>query len=224
MSIREQKWMGGFFITFEGIDGCGKSTQITLFHQKLVSDGFDVLLLREPGGTSISEGIRQILLDNKNTKMCSETELLLFMAARAQIVRELIEPAISEGKIVLCDRHIDSSVAYQGYGRRIGQKIVDGLNTYAVGATRPDLTFLFDIDPGIAESRLTGRPQAKDRLDEESFGFMSRTREGYLRIAEEEPQRIKVLNAEMSIEDLSREIYRIFREVRSNETNICNCK
>jgi len=206
--------MGGFFITFEGIDGCGKSTQIDLFHQRLVSEGLDVLLVREPGGTPISEEIRKIVLDNKNTRMCGETELLLFMAARAQIVRELIEPAIAEGKIVLCDRHIDSSVAYQGFGRRIGQRIVDGLNAFAVGTTRPDLTYLFDIDPIVAESRLAGRPQAKDRLDEESFGFMSRAREGYLQIAKEEPQRVRVLNAEMSIEDLSREIYRIFREVR----------
>lgn len=206
--------MGGFFITFEGIDGCGKSTQIDLFHQRLVADGETVLLLREPGGTAISERIRQILLDNSHTNMCRETELLLFEAARAQIVKEVIEPAVSEGKIVLCDRFIDSSMAYQGYGRRIGQRIVNELNTYAVGTTRPDLTFLFDIDPEAAEARLTGRPQAKDRLDEESVGFMSRAREGYLRIAEEEPKRVRVLNALRSVTDLSREIYRIYREVR----------
>lgn len=206
--------MGGFFITFEGIDGCGKTTQIDIFHQRLLSEGIDVLLLREPGGTIISEGIRQILLDKKHTRMCSETELLLFEAARAQIVNEVIRPAIAEGKIVICDRYIDSSVAYQGYGRRIGRKIVDGLNTYAVGDTRPDVTFLFDIDPCIAESRLSTRPQAKDRLDDEGLGFMNRTRAGYLEIAKDEPQRIKVLNAEKSVEDLSREIYRIFKEVR----------
>ena len=207
-------WMGGFFITFEGIDGCGKSTQIDLFHRKLEADGCKVLLLREPGGTPISECIRQILLDKKNTKMCSETELLLFEAARAQIVKEVIGPAIAEGMVVLCDRFIDSSMAYQGYGRQIGSKVVDDLNTYAIAGTGPDLTFLFDIDPALAESRLSCRPQARDRLDDESFAFVNRVREGYLRIAEAEPQRIRVLNAHSGIEDLSREVYRIYREVR----------
>ena len=206
--------MGGYFITFEGIDGCGKSTQIDLFHQRLVSEGYDVLLLREPGGTAISEAIRQIVLDNRNTKMCRETELLLFEAARAQIVNEVTRPALSEGKIVLCDRHTDSSMAYQGYGRQIGPKIVGELNAFAVGDTRPDMTFLFDIDPRIAEIRLCDRPQVKDRLDDESLGFMDRSREGYLQIAKQEPQRVRVLNAKESIESLSREIYRIFKEVR----------
>jgi len=206
--------MDGLFITFEGIDGCGKSTQIEILNKRLLLEGNDVLLLREPGGTVISEGIRQILLDKKNTKMCSETELLLFEAARAQIVREIIDPAICEGKIVLCDRFIDSSVAYQGYGRRIGRRIVDELNTYAIGRRTPDVTFLFDLDPVAAVLRLSTRPQAKDRLDDESLSFMNRTRKGYLEIAGEEPQRIKVLNAEKSIDDLSREIYSIFKEVR----------
>jgi dTMP kinase len=206
--------MSGFFITFEGIDGCGKSTQIDLFHRKLEADGSKVLLLREPGGTPISESIRQILLDKKNTKMCSETELLLFEAARAQIVKEVIGPAIADGMVVLCDRFIDSSMAYQGYGRQIGSRVVDDLNTYAIAGTRPDLTFLFDIDPALAESRLSCRPQARDRLDDESIAFVKRVREGYLRIAEAEPQRIRVLNAHRSIEELSREVYKIYREVR----------
>lgn len=206
--------MDGFFITFEGIDGCGKSTQIELLHTRLQDEGYDVLLLREPGGTAISEEIRNILLDKKNKMMCMETELLLFEAARAQIVREVIEPAISKGRIVLCDRFIDSSVAYQGYGRRIGRRIIDELNNYAIGKRKPDITFLFDLDPVVAVSRLSKRPQAMDRLDDESLGFMIRTRNGYIEIACEEPQRIKVLNAEKSIDDLSREIYSIFKEVR----------
>ena len=206
--------MSGFFITFEGIDGCGKSTQIDLFHRKLEADGCSVLLLREPGGTPISESIRRILLDKKNTKMCSETELLLFEAARAQIVKEVIAPSIADGRVVLCDRFIDSSMAYQGYGRQIGSRVVDDLNTYAIAGTRPDLTFLFDIDPALAESRLACRPQARDRLDDESIAFVKRVREGYLRIAEAEPQRVRVLNAHKSIEELSREVYRIYREVR----------
>ncbi len=206
--------MKGFFITFEGIDGCGKSTQIDLFYQRLISGGYSVLLLREPGGTIISEEIRKILLDKKNTKMCSETELLLFEAARAQIVNEVINPAIDEGKIVICDRFIDSSVAYQGFGRAIGRRIVDMLNDYAVGNTRPGITYLFDIDPLVASSRLSFRTQARDRLDDESTSFMTRAREGYLEIAKEEPSRFKVLNAENSIEELSRDIYRIFKEVR----------
>lgn len=206
--------MKGFFITFEGIDGCGKSTQIDLFYQRLISEGYPVLLLREPGGTVISEEIRKILLDKKNTKMCSETELLLFEAARAQIINEVINPAIAQGKIVICDRFIDSSVAYQGFGRSIGRRVVNDLNKYAVGNTLPDITFLFDIDPKLAASRLSFRSQAKDRLDDESFSFMNSVRDGYLEIANEEPGRIKVLNAKDSIEDLAREIYRIFKEVR----------
>ncbi|MHB1485502.1 MAG: dTMP kinase [Saccharofermentanales bacterium] len=207
--------MNGFFITFEGIDGCGKSTHIDLFHRKLQDDGQDVLLLREPGGTIISERIRGILLDKGNTGMCIETELLLFEAARAQIVREVIVPALEAGKIVLCDRFIDSSVAYQGYGRQIGRRVVDELNNYAIGKTLPDLTFLFDLDPETAESRLSSRTQDKDRLDEEGPDFVARTRAGYLEIARDEPQRIKVLDARKEIDDLSREIYKIFKEVKA---------
>lgn len=206
--------MKGFFITFEGIDGCGKSTQIDLFKRKLSEEGRDVLVMREPGGTVIGEGIREILLDKKHTGMCRETELLLFEAARAQIVREWIEPALEQGKIILCDRFTDSSAAYQGYGRNLGRQAVDALNAFAVGHTKPDITFLFDIDPETAIHRLAGRPQEKDRLDAESLEFMKRTRDGYLEIAKEDPARIKVLNAEKSIDDLSRDIYRIFREVQ----------
>ena len=207
--------MGGFFITFEGIDGCGKSTHIDLFYKKLLEDNQKVLMLREPGGTIISERIREILLDKKNSGMSIQTELLLFEAARAQIVREVIEPALAVGKIVLCDRYIDSSVAYQGYGRRIGRGTVDELNDYAIGRTRPDLTFLFDLDPDIAEGRKTCRSQDNDRLDEEGREFVTRTREGYLAVARDEPQRIRVLDAKRDIDDLSREIYNIFKEVRT---------
>jgi dTMP kinase len=200
-------------ITFEGIDGCGKSTQIDIFRKRLIDEGYDTVLLREPGGTSIGESIRNILLDKCNAGMCMETELLLFEAARAQIVRELIRPHLMNNRIVLLDRFIDSSVAYQGFGRGIGKEVVDRLNVFAIGDTVPKITFLFDIDPEVAVSRLSSRDRAKDRLDSEGLAFMQETRRGYLVIAKEDPDRVKVLDATKSIEELSHELYRIFKQL-----------
>ncbi len=205
--------MSGMLITFEGIDGCGKSTQIEIFRKRLETEGYETTLLREPGGTSIGESIRNILLDKENTGMSIETELLLFEAARAQIVRECIRPMIRSGKIVLCDRFIDSSVAYQGYGRMIGRDVVDKLNKFAIGETVPNITFFFDIEPSVALSRMEYRGREKDRLDDEGIQFMHRVRKGYLEIAGTDTGRIKVLNAEKDISELSREIYKIFKEV-----------
>jgi len=206
--------MSGMLITFEGIDGCGKSTQIELFRKQLEKEGYEITLLREPGGTSIGESIRNILLDKSNAVMSTETELLLFEAARAQIVRELIRPMIDSGKIVLCDRFIDSSVAYQGYGRMLGRDVVDRLNEFAIGETIPDITFFFDIDPSVALQRMESRAREKDRLDDEGIKFMHRVREGYMEIARtDKTARIKVLNAEKDISEISREIYKIFKEV-----------
>jgi len=206
--------MAGMLITFEGIDGCGKSTQIEIFRNQLEKEGYETTLLREPGGTSIGESIRNILLDKANTVMSIETELLLFEAARAQIVRELIRPMIASGKIVLCDRFIDSSAAYQGYGRMLGRDVVDKLNDFAIGETTPDITFLFDIEPSAALYRMESRGREKDRLDDEGIKFMHRVREGYLEIARtDKTGRIKVLNAENDISEISREIYKIFKEV-----------
>ena len=204
--------MKGMFITFEGIDGCGKSTQIELFHKKLLEDGYDVELLREAGGTIISEKIRQIILDKKNSSISIKTELLLFEAARAQIVNEIIKPLLTEGKIVICDRFIDSSVAYQGYGRELGFNIVDELNKFAIEETYPDITYLFDLDPKTASSRLSTRKKENDRLDNESMDFISKVRQGYLEIADRNSDRIKVLDANKNISELSLEVYKIFKE------------
>lgn len=205
--------MEGILITFEGIDGCGKSTQIDIFHKRLIDEGYDVELLREPGGTSIGEAIRNILLDKKNMNMSIQTELLLFEAARSQIVRELINPLIEKGTIVLCDRFIDSSVAYQGYGRGLGSEVVEELNNFSVKTTIPKITYLFDIEPELALSRLDTRQKQKDRLDAEDIEFMHRVADGYREIASKHKDRIKVLNAKKSVEELSREIYKIFEEV-----------
>lgn len=205
--------MSGMFITFEGIDGCGKSTQMDIFRKQLESDGYETVLLREPGGTSIGEGIRNILLDKVNTRMSTRTELLLFEAARAQLVGELVNPLLESGKIVLCDRFIDSSTAYQGFGRSLGRDVVEKLNVFAIGDTIPDITFLFDLEPAVALDRMKFRNREKDRMDSEGLEFMRRVREGYLEIAGMDIKRIKVLNAEKDISEISREVYKIFEEV-----------
>ncbi|MHB8962528.1 MAG: dTMP kinase [Saccharofermentanales bacterium] len=215
--------MKGLFITFEGIDGCGKSTQIELFRRRIEEAGFDHILIREPGGTPIGENIRGILLDKENTGMKPETELLLFEAARAQNVRDVIMPALSEGKIVLCDRFADSSLAYQGYGRQLGADVVKTLNDYATGGISPDLTFFMDITPDDARNRLSVRKRETDRLDQENLEFMHRAREGYLAIARSDPGRVKVIDAQNEKFANSEEIFRIFKEVMQYETGLCNC-
>ncbi|MHB1452454.1 MAG: dTMP kinase [Saccharofermentanales bacterium] len=215
--------MKGLFITFEGIDGCGKSTQIELFRKKIEQVGYDHILIREPGGTTIGENIREILLDKVNTGMRAETELLLFEAARAQNVREVIIPALADGKLVLCDRFADSSLAYQGYGRQLGADVVTALNDYATGGIRPDLTFFMDITPETARDRLSVRRRESDRLDAENLDFMHRARAGYLAIAEADPDRVRIINATNEKFENAEEIYRIFREVIQYETGLCNC-
>ncbi len=204
--------MGGMLITFEGIDASGKSTHIDIFREKLEKDGYNAVLLREPGGTEIGESIRNILLDRNNTKMCMEAELLLFLASRAQIVRETIRPAINEGKIVLCDRYIDSSVAYQGYARGLGKDTVDVLNKFAIGDTVPDITFYFDIEPEKAIERINAREQKQDRIDVQGVEFLTKVRNGYKELAKDLNKRIKVLDADKKIQELSGEIYNIFKE------------
>ncbi len=186
----------GVFITIEGIDGSGKSTQASRLRTILEDKGYQVLQLREPGGTGIGEAIRKILLSKESDGMTAETELLLFEAARAQLVRQVIEPALEQGAIVLSDRFMDSTVAYQGYGRGMELSLVDRLNDFAVGPTRPDLTILLDLDPESAGSRLSGRSGKPDRLDSEGIAFMRLTRDGYLAIAAGDPDRFRILPAD----------------------------
>ncbi len=188
----------GLLITFEGIDGSGKSTQALLVAAWLKEQGIPVLTLREPGGTAIGESIRSILLAKANTAMCMETELLLFSAARAQLIREVIEPALADGMWVVCDRFYDSTTAYQGFGRGIDRAMIHQLQVIATGGLRPDKTFLLDVSIPIALERLAGRPGKADRLDEEDTSFMVRTRHGYLEILKEEPDRMIRIDADQT--------------------------
>lgn len=182
----------GKLITFEGIDGSGKTTQIEFLADYLKTLGFDLLLLREPGGTGIGEEIRQLLLDMRNKTMTPETELFLFEAARAQLVREVIRPALAEGKWVISDRFHDSSVAYQGYGRGLPVELVQTLNQLAMGETVPDLTILLELGPQARAARLVKRHGSgqQDRIDVETDRFKERVCQGFRAIAQAEPERV----------------------------------
>jgi dTMP kinase len=198
----------GQLVTFEGIDGSGKSTQAVFVAEWLREQGVSVLSLREPGGTAIGESIRKILLAKANTAMCMETELLLFSAARAQLIREVIEPALTLGNWVVCDRFYDSTTAYQGYGRGIDRTMIHQLQAIATGGLRPDKTFLLDVTIPVAVDRLAGRLGKADRLDEEDTGFMVRTREGYFEILREEPDRLVRIDADQTETEIKDQIIR----------------
>lgn len=186
----------GLLITFEGPEGSGKSTLIASLAKLLASHGEEPQVIREPGGSEIGERIRNILLDPASEAMCAETELLLMVASRAQLVREKIDPAIEAGMIVLCDRFADASVAYQGFGRNLGEKTVNELNEFALGGREPDLTFLCMLPPELGQARLKNR--ATDRLDEESADFHRRVFEGYQCMASSGKRRFKVIDATAS--------------------------
>lgn len=179
----------GLFFTFEGMDGCGKSTQIEFLTEFLEEQGLPYVFTREPGGCPISEKIRDILLDVKNGDMSEYTEALLYAAARAQHIDQTILPALEAGKIVLCDRYIDSSLAYQGMGRGIGMEIVLKMNQYALDRCMPDMTFFFDVKPEDAKYRRRKREE-EDRLEQEGTNFHERVYQGFLQAAERFPERI----------------------------------
>lgn len=189
----------GCFITFEGIDGSGKSTQISLLEKKLRDAGYDVLLTREPGGTEIGEKIRSIILDPSNDDMDQMTEAYLYASSRAQLVRQVIVPAVNEGKIVICDRFVDSSIAYQAYGRQMGETI-ELLNSFAVGECLPDITFLLRIEPENTRSRMEEREL--DRIEMASDDFHYRTFLGYDQIAAANPDRVVVIDGKDSVEHI----------------------
>jgi len=194
------------FISFEGIDFSGKSTQIELFKDYLVEHKKKVEILREPGGTEISEKVRKLLLDNKNEKMFAETELLLFSASRAQLVREKIRPYLEDGIYVISDRFHDSSTAYQGYGRGIAIEVVQSIHQLAFGDTIPDLTFFIDIPVGIANERRKKKSKGKlDRIELADIEFYNRVRSGYLEIARQE-ERFKVIDGTQTIETIQNQI------------------
>jgi dTMP kinase len=204
----------GLFITFEGTEGCGKSTQVELLARQLRTQGYGVRALREPGGTSIGEEIRHTLKHSKNNAaMTAEAELLLMNASRAQIVREVIRPALAAGEIVLCDRFYDSTTAYQGYGRQLDLKMVQKIVDVAVGDTKPDLTVLLTISPEISEYRRAVRqstmPFIRDRIEESNADFFARVDKGYQAIAAAEPARIHAVDASGSIETVCLKIWRL---------------
>ena len=194
------------FITFEGIDFSGKSTQIELLKDYLVDHNKKVEILREPGGTEISEKIRNILLDNKNDEMFAETELLLFSSSRAQLVRQKIRPYLEKGIYVIADRFHDSSTAYQGYGRGVPLDVVNHVHNLAIDDTIPDITFFIDIPVGIANERRKKKSKGKlDRIELSDTEFYNRVRTGYLEIAKKE-ERFKVIDGTQTIETIQNQI------------------
>jgi dTMP kinase len=197
--------MSGLFITFEGGEGGGKSTQIDLLRMHLESEGYEIVVTREPGGTPIAERIRNVLLDSDNTALTPMAELMLYEAARAQHVGELIAPALEAGKIVLCDRFSDSTAAYQGAGRNLPDESVETLNRLASQDLMPDITFLMDLPPETGLRRAKGDAQG-DRIEKESIEFHIRVRERFLTLAQNHPERIHTINALNNIEDISTRI------------------
>lgn len=192
----------GLFITFEGCDGCGKTTQLELLAKFLEEKGYDVVVTREPGAKGLGTKLREILL-NYDGEVSSNCESFLFLADRAQHIDTLVKPTITEGKIVLCDRHIDSTVAYQGYGRGINLEQINYLNNLATSGLKPDLTLLFDVDTETSMQRVG---KNKDRMESAGIEFQEKVRHGYLTLAKEEPKRIRIFDSRKTIEQLHQEV------------------
>lgn len=201
--------MQGLFITFEGPDGCGKTTQMKLLAEYFEKKGKEVVLTREPGGKGLGEKVREILL-NYDGEVSDRCESFLFLADRAQNIDIIVNPAVKEGKIVLCDRHIDSTVAYQGYGRGLNIDRINMLNNLATNGKKPDLTLVFDVDVETSMKRVG---KEKDRMESTGIDFHNRVRKGYLELAKQEPKRIKVLDATKSIEEIHKDVINILAEV-----------
>ena len=199
----------GTFITFEGIEGCGKSTQVELLRQYLAGIGHKVVLTREPGGCFIGEKIRDILLDLENRGMTALTELLLYEASRAQHVADVIEPALARGDTVISDRFYDASTAYQGHARGLGADKVERLNLVATGGLRPDITIVLDLEASEGLRRL-GRDL--DRIESEAVDFHEKVRNGYIEIARKDPERVRLVDSSGEIEATAAEIRRIIEE------------
>ena len=203
----------GLFITFEGIDGCGKSTQFEMLKEYLLSKGEEFIVVREPGGTVIGEKIREILLSKKNDSMVPMTELFLFEAARAQITEEVIKPNIEKGISVLCDRFFDSTYAYQGYARKLGTDTTDMLNKLATGGLEPDITFLIDIPVSVALERRGKRGEADDRMEALGTSFQEEVRKGYLEAASKS-SRIKVIDGNCTPDDVFEKVKEYYEALK----------
>lgn len=195
----------GLFITMEGPDGSGKSTQIELLRDYLSHKGYDIIVCREPGGTPISEAVRQVILNKDFTEMGNMTELLLYASARAQLVEEVIRPAINAGKVVICDRFVESSVVYQGIARGMGIDLVYDVNRFAIGDTMPNITFFIDVDAqtGIARKK---KQAELDRMEREALDFHIKVVEGYRTLAAMNSDRIHRIDGNLSIEEIHRQI------------------
>ena len=194
--------MSGYFITFEGSEGCGKTTQIEALAKALEAQGKTVLITREPGGTLIGEKIRNLLQDPSHKNEISDmTELLLFSASRAELIASRIQPALKRGEIVICDRFYDSTLVYQGLGRAIDMDIVEQLNQITVGTLKPDLTILLDLDAKVGIERAKSRQSGElDRIENESLAFFEAVRNGYLELAKKEPERFKTIDGLLSVD------------------------
>lgn len=202
----------GLFISIEGPDGSGKSTQIENIKKFFEEKNIDIIFTREPGGTPIGERIRDLILDKNCMEMDAMTEAMLYAAARAQHVAQVIKPAMEAGKIVVCDRFVDSSIAYQGYGRGLGDA-VSIINSYAVKECMPDITFLMKLDPRIGRGRIDEKNQ--DRLEMEKDAFHLSVFEGYLKLEEKEPERVIGIDASRSIDEIRIDIYKKLEELLS---------
>lgn len=201
------------FITFEGPEGAGKTTVIKEIAERLAQQNIDVLATREPGGIEIAEKIRTIILNPAHTAMDERTEALLYAAARSQHYFEKVRPALDTGKMVICDRFIDSSLAYQGHARGIGVDEVLSINEFAIGKKLPDLTILFDISPEVGLARIHAHGDREvNRLDVESLAFHQKVREGYLQLVTRYPERINVINADQSIERVVEDVWAVLCE------------
>lgn len=199
----------GLFITFEGADGCGKTTQIELLNKYLQEKGMKTLLTREPGSKGLGVKLREILL-NYDGEVSPTAESFLFLADRAQHIDCIIKPAVRQGTIVLCDRHTDSTVAYQGYGRGLDIEQIHSLNKIATGGMKPNLTIVFDIDVETSMSRVGSN---KDRMESAGIEFFNRVRNGYLEIAKAEPERVKIINSSDTIENIHKKVVELIEQL-----------
>lgn len=209
--------MKGIFITFEGIDGSGKTTQIELLNSFLKQSGFDVVLTREPGGTDIGDKIRKILLDSKNIQMSYRAETLLFLASRAELVSKVIQPSLNQGKIIICDRFFDSTIAYQGIARQLGAEKILDMSLWATENIIPNLTFLLSIDVWECENRIKNGKKKKDRIEKEEIDFKSKIQEGYMQLAGKNKERFVIVDGCLDIES-------VFAVVKSNTLRVLKSK
>ena len=204
--------MTGKFITIEGTDGAGKSTQIAMLVKFLKNKGIECVVTREPGGTKIGEKLREIVLDPENSEMTYVTEAMLYAASRAQHVEEKIIPALKEGKFVICDRFLDSSLVYQGYARGLETEMIEKINGYALCGIKPDITLFFDIRPEVGITRKKNMHDL-DRIEQEKADFHQKVYNGYKTLAQKYPERIKSINAEKTIEEVHKQVVEEIRKI-----------